>query len=122
MRRADRLAAGGTLRHLVHPDQLPAAALAMAQARRAQPATALGCVRARLLGVPVANGAAAAGAPREAQRAGRVPVVGADALVGRAVLEPARRAEAHVLVTRRLTVHAALGDTVVGAEVLGAHR
>ena len=50
-----------------------------------------------------------------------MPVLGADALVRRAVLEPARRTHAHVLVARRLLIHATMRDAVVGAEALGAH-
>src|SRR2546430_9813237 len=62
-------------------------------------------------------------ARRETRGAGRVPVpLGAETLVRRAVLQPARRADAHVLVTSRLSIHPALGDAVVRAEVLGAYR
>ena len=49
-------------------------------------------------------------------------VLGADPLVGRAVLQSARRAEPHVLVTRRLTVHATLEQPMVRTEVFGADR
>src|SRR5712691_4384467 len=100
MRRADRLVAARAPRHLVQPDRLVAAALAVLQARRAQTATSLRGVRAALLGVPVTDGAAAAAARREARRAGGVPALGADALVRRAVVEPAGRACPHVLRTR----------------------
>ena len=51
-----------------------------------------------------------------------MPILGADTLVGRAVLQAARRTDAHVLVARRLLVHATVGDAVVRAEVLGADR
>src|SRR2546425_121347 len=57
-----------------------------------------------------------------ARPAVHLPILGADALVCRAVLEPARRADADVFITCRLPVHATLGDAVVGAEVLGADR
>src|SRR5437870_4414983 len=70
-----------------------------------------------------APGSCAQPARRETRGAGRVPVpLGAETLVRRAVLQPARRADAHVLVTRRLSIHPALGDAVVRAEVLGAYR
>src|SRR6266704_1467824 len=123
MRRADRLAAARALRHLVHAHRLVGPALTVLEARRAQPAAAL-----RRLRVAVANEPAAAAARCEARRARRMPVppvppvLGADTLVRRAVLEPARRADAHVLVARRLSVHATLGDAVVRAEVFGADR
>src|SRR5713101_2956521 len=120
MRRADRLAAARAFGHLVHAHRLAGPALTVAEARRAQTTAPLRRLRVALFGVPVAHDPAAAAAGREARLAGRVPVLSADTLVGRAVLEPARGADAHVLVTRRLTVHATLGDTVVGAEVLGA--
>src|SRR3989442_7581559 len=122
MRRADRLAAAGALRHLVHAHRLVGPTFTVPQARRAQTTAALRRLRVALLRMSVADDPAAAAARREAQRAGRMPVVGADALVGRAVLEPARRAEAHVLVTRRLSVHATLRDAMVRAEVLGTDR
>src|SRR5947209_8085885 len=48
-------------------------------------------------------------------------LVGA-AQMRRAVRLAARRADAHVLVTSRLSIHPALGDAVVRAEVLGAYR
>src|SRR3989449_2420464 len=122
MRRADRLAAARALRHLVHAHRFVGPALTVPQARGAQPAASLRRLCVALLRVPVADDAAAAAARREARRAGRMPVLGAHALVGRAVLEPARRAEAHVLVTRRLSVHATLRDAMVRAEVLGTDR
>src|SRR6266571_6414926 len=128
MRRADRLAAARALRHLVHAHRLVGPALTVLEARRAQPAAALRRLRMALLRVPVADEPAAAAARCEACRARRMPVppvppvLGADALVRRAVLEPARRADAHVLVARRLSVHATLGDAVVRAEVFGADR
>src|SRR6266849_1768193 len=122
MRRADRLAAARALRHLVHAHRLVGPALTVAQARRAQTAASLRRLRMAPLRVAVAEDPAAAAARREARRAGRVPVFGADTLVRRAVLEPARRAEARVLVTRRLTVYATLGDAVLCTEVLRADR
>src|SRR5256712_8110886 len=122
MRRADRLAATRTLRHLVHAHRFVGPALTVPQARGTQPAASLRRLRVALLGVPVADDAAAAAARREARRAGRMPVLGAHALVGRAVLESARRADSHVLVTRRLSVHPTLRDTVVRAKVLGTDR
>src|SRR2546430_6835485 len=64
----------------------------------------------------------AAAARRQARRAGGVPVLGADPFVGRAMLQAARRTDAHVLVARRLLVHATLRDTVLAAEVLGTDR
>src|SRR2546426_2165455 len=122
MRRADRLAAARALRHLVHAHRLVGPAFTVPQARRAQTTASLrrGCVA--LLRVPVADDPAAAAARRQARRAGRVPVLGAHTLVRRAVLQPARRADAQVLVARRLTIHATLGDAVVRTEVLGANR
>jgi len=123
MRRADGLAAAGTLRHLVHAHRLLGAALTVLQARRTQAAASLRRRRVALLCVPVAHDPAAVAARRETRGAGRVPVpLGAETLVRRAVLQPARRADAHVLVTRRLSIHPALGDAVVRAEVLGAYR
>src|SRR2546428_596961 len=79
-------------------------------------------IRATLLRVPVAHHPTAAAAGREAGRARGMPILGADTLVGRAVLQAARRTDAHVLVARRLLVDATLGDAVVPAEVLGADR
>src|SRR2546422_1022488 len=122
MRRADRLAAARALRHLVHAHRFVGPALTVPQARGAQPAASLRRLCVALLRVPVADDAAAAAARREARRAGRMPVLGAHALVGRAVLESARRADSHVLVTRRLSVHPTLRDTVVRAKVLGTDR
>src|SRR5437870_11408057 len=122
MRRADRLAAARALRHLVRAHRLVGAALTILEARRTETPASLRRIRDALLGVPVAHDPAAAAARREARRAGAVPVLGADPFVGRAMLQAARRTDAHVLVTRRLLVHATLCDTVVGAEVLGADR
>src|SRR6266702_1666875 len=122
MRRADRLGAAGALRHLVHAHRLVGPALTVLEARRAQPAAALRRLSVALLRVAVADDPAAAAARRQARRAGRVSVFGADTLVAGAVLQAARRAEAHVLVAHRLTVHATLGDAVVRAEVFGADR
>src|SRR2546425_27153 len=122
MRRADGSAAAGALRHLVHAHRLVGAPLTVLEARRAQATASLGRLRVALLRVPVADDPAATAARSEARRAGLVPILGADALVCRAVLEPARRADADVFITCRLPVHATLGDAVVGAEVLGADR
>src|SRR2546427_12878438 len=122
MRRADRLAAARALRHLVHAHRFVGPALTVPQARGAQPAASLRRLCVALLRVPVADDAAAAAARREARRAGRMPALGAHALVGRAVLQPARRAEAHVVLTRRLSVHATLRDAMVRANVLGTDR
>src|SRR2546426_222404 len=127
MRRADRLAAAGAPRHLIHAHRLVGPALTVPQARRAQAAASLRRRGVALLRVPIADEPATAAAQSEAGRTGcvsvpPVPPLGADALVGRAVLQSARRAHVHVLLTRRLAVHATLGDTVVRAEVLGADR
>src|SRR2546425_325941 len=122
MRRADRSAAAGALRHLVHAHRLVGPALTVLETLRAQTTASLGRLGVALLRVPVADDPAATAARREARRAGLVTVFGADVFVRRAVLEPARRADAHVLITRRLPVHATLGDAVVRAEVLGANR
>src|SRR5438876_257506 len=122
MRRADRLAAARALRHLVHTHRLVGPALTVPEARRAQTAASLRRFRMALLRMPVADDATAAAARREARRAGRMPVLGAHTLVGGAVLQPARRAEANVLVTRRLSVHPTLRDAMVRAKVLGADR
>src|SRR5437870_12866339 len=113
MRRADRLAAARALRHLVHAHRLVGPALTVPQARRAQTTASLRRLRVAPLRVPVADDPAAAAARGEAGRAGRVPVLRADALVSCAVLEPTRQTHAHVLVARRLTVHTTLGDAVV---------
>src|SRR5260370_17159328 len=122
MRRAYRFAAAGALRHLVHTHRLVGPALAMPQAGLAHTTAALRRVRVGPLRVPVADDPAAAGARREASRAGRMPILGADPLVRRAVLQPARRADAHVLLPRRLTAPPTLGDALRFAEVLGAAR
>src|SRR2546429_3004081 len=122
MRRADRLAAARALRHFVRAHRLVGAALAILAARRTETPASLRRIRAALLGVPVAHDPAAAAARREARRAGGVPVLGADPFVGRALLQAARRTDAHVLVARRLLVHATLRDTMVAAEVLGTDR
>src|SRR5207248_1712338 len=82
--------------------RLVGAALTVLQARRTQAAASLRRRRVALLRVPVAHDPAAVAARRETRGAGRVPVpLGAETLVRRAVLQPARRADAHVLVTRR---------------------
>src|SRR5204862_6569910 len=117
---AHRLAAARALLRLVPAHRLLAPALAVREAARAQTPAPLRRARATLLRVPVTHDPAAAAARRETRGAGRVPVFGADPRVGRAVLEPARRADAHVLITRRLLVHATVCNAVVGAEVLGA--
>src|SRR5205809_3561625 len=74
MRRADGLAAAGTLRHLVHAHRLVGAALTVLQARRTQAAASLRRRRVALLRVPVAHDPAAVAARRETRGAGRVPV------------------------------------------------
>src|SRR3989475_7556408 len=122
MRRADRLAAARALCHFVRAHRLVGAALTILEARRTETPASLRRIRAALLGVPVAHDPAAAAARREARRAGGVPVLGADPFVSRAMLQAARRTDAHVLVARRLLVHATLRDTVVAAEVLGTDR
>src|SRR5438132_11100876 len=119
---ADRLATAGALRRLVHTHPLVAAAFTAPQARRTQPALPLWGLRVTLLGVAVADDPPAAATRRQARRARRMAVLGADPLVGRAVLQSARRAEPHVLVTRRLTVHATLEQPMVRTEVFGADR
>src|SRR2546422_750645 len=106
----------------VHPHRLVGTALTVLEARRTQPPASLRRIRATLLRVPVAHHPTAAAAGREAGRARGMPILGADTLVGRAVLQAARRTDAHVLVARRLLVDATLGDAVVPAEVLGADR
>src|SRR6266851_2801702 len=58
----------------------------------------------------------------EARRARGVPVLGAHALVRRAMLQAARRADAHVLITCRLLVHATVRNAVLRAEILAANR
>src|SRR5438552_53774 len=122
MRRAHRLAAARAFSNLVHADRLVGAALTVLEARRTQTPASLRRIRATLLRVPVAYTPAAAAAGREAGRARGMPILGADTLVGRAVLQAARRTDAHVLVARWLLVDATLGDAVVSAEVLGADR
>src|SRR5213594_1734845 len=122
MRRADRLAAARALHHLVHAHRLVGPALTVPQARRAQTAASFRRPGMALLRMPIAHDLAAAAARRDARRAGGMSVLGADPLVRRAVLQPARRADPHVLVACRLAVHATLGDPVLGAEVLVADR
>src|SRR6266513_422411 len=123
MRRADGLAAARALRDLVHAYRLVRAPLTVPQARRAQVTAALRRLRVAPLRVPVAHDPPAAGAWREAGGTRRMPFsLAAGALVCRAMLEPARRAHAYVLVTRRLRIHPTLGDAVVHAEVLAADR
>src|SRR5207237_5876246 len=109
-------------RPLVHAPRRVGPALAVPEPRGAQAAAPLGGVGVAALGVPVAHLPAAATARRQARRARRVPVLGARAGVGGAGLEPAGRAHLHVLVARRLAVHATLERPVVGAEVLAAYR
>src|SRR5437016_6910083 len=120
VRRADQLAAARALRRLVHTHPLPGPALTGAQARRAETTASLWRVRVALLGVPVAHDPAAAAARRQARGPGRVRVLGAHTLVRRAVLQPARGAYAGVLVTRRLPVHATLGEAALRAAALRA--
>src|SRR5260370_22243405 len=120
MRRANRFAAIGALVLFVRRHGFVGAALGVAQARRTHAPASLGRVRMGPLRVPVADDPAAAGARREASGAGRMPVLGAGTLMCRAVLEPARRTDAHLLLTRGLGGHAALGDTARLAEVFGA--
>src|SRR5437867_10042702 len=120
MGRADRLAATRALRHLVDAHRLVGPALAVAHARGAQAAAALGRVRPALLGVAIADEPPAAAAGLETRRAGGVVALGADTRVGRAVLHPAGLADARVLLAGGLLIHTAPGDAVVRAEVLGA--
>src|SRR2546429_2814916 len=122
MRRADGLAAARALRHLVHAHRLVGPPLAVAHARGAQPAAALGRVGPALLGVAIADEPPAAAAGLETRRASGVVALRADTLVGRAVLHPAGRADARVLLAGRVLIHPAAGDAVVGAGVLRAHR
>jgi hypothetical protein len=116
----DRLAAARALRHLIHAHRLIAAPLALPHTRRAEPAAAFRRVGTCLLGVLVADDAAAARARLDAQRARRVITFATDPLVGRAVLKLARGARPHVLRTRRFTVHPTLSDAVLDAEVRSA--
>src|SRR5882762_440857 len=122
MRRSHRLAAARALSNLVHAHRLVGAALAVLEARRAQTSASLRRIRAALLRVSIADNPAATAAGREARRAGRMPVLGADTLVRRAVLEAARGADAHVLVACRLLVHTTVGNAVLRAEALGTDR
>src|SRR5881394_304840 len=122
MRRADGLAAARALRHLVHTHRLVGPAFAVAHARRTQPAAPLGRVGHALLRVPIADDPPAAAAGFETRRAGGVVALGAETLVSRAVCHPARLTDARVLLAGGLLIHAAAGDAVVGAEILGAHR
>src|SRR6267378_1701540 len=121
VRGADRSAAARALRHLVHAHGLVGAALAIAQTRRAQSAAPLGSVWLTLLRVGVTDDPAATAAGFETRGTGRMlapPVrVRADAFMRRAVRHAARRAQARVLLARRLLVHATAGDAVLGAEV-----
>src|SRR5438093_6686783 len=121
MRRADGLAAARALRHLVHAHRLVGPALAVAHARRTQPAAPLGRVGHALLRVPIADDPPAAAAGFETRRAGGVVALGTESFVQRAVRHPAGLADARVLLASGLVIHAALGDAVIGAEVLGAH-
>src|SRR5882762_1413734 len=121
MHRADGLAAARALRHLVDTHRLVGPPLAVAHARGAQPAATLGRVRSTLLGVTIADDPPAAATRLETRRAGRVVALRADTLVRRAMLHPAGRADARVLLAGRLLIYPAGGDAVIGAEVLGAH-
>src|SRR5882762_11892404 len=85
MHRADGLAAARALRHLVDPHRLVGPPLAVAHARGAQPAAALGRVRPALLRVPIADDPTTAAARLETGRAGGVVAFGADTLVSRAM-------------------------------------
>src|SRR5207237_7828287 len=109
-------------RPLVHAPRRVGPALAVPGRGGAHAGAPHGGVGVAALGVPVAHLPAAAGARRQARGARRVPVLGARAGVSGAVLEPAGRAHLHVLVARRLPVHATLERPVVGAEVLAAYR
>src|SRR2546425_8149085 len=122
MRGAYRPAAARAFNDLVHADWLVRAALTVLEARRAQAPASLRRIRPALLRVPVAHYPAAAAARREAGRAGGVPVLGAHALVRRAMLQAARSADAHVLITCRLLVHATVRNAVLRAEILAANR
>src|SRR5690348_9184377 len=122
MGRADRLAAARAFRHLVRAHRFVGPTLTMPQTLRAQAPAALGRPRITLLRVPVADDPTTAAARRQARRAGVVSIRAADCFVGGAVLEPARGAHAHVLVTHRPRVYPALGDSVIVAEVLVANR
>src|ERR1051325_9136937 len=122
MGRAYRLTTARTRRDLVHAHRLVGSALAVSEARPAQPAPPLGARGVARLRLPLADLPAAAAARREARRARRVAVLRTHAGVSGAVLEPARRAHLHVLVARRLAVHPALSRPMVRTEVLAAHR
>src|SRR6266849_9721597 len=119
---AYRPAAARAFNDLVHADWLVRAALTVLEARRAQAPASLRRIRPALLRVPVAHDPAAAAARREAGRAGGVPVLGTHPLVRGTVLQAARSADAHVLVTCRLLVHATVCDAVFRAEILAANR
>src|SRR5260370_14456848 len=120
VRRAHRLATARALGDLVHTHRLVGPPLTVAQAGRAQSAAASRRLRVALLRMPVADVPAAAATRREARRTRSVPVLRANARVGRAVLQPARRPQPALLLAARQPVHATLGAAVVGAEVLGA--
>src|SRR4029077_15079729 len=118
MRAAHRPAAARAFSDLVHADWLVGAALTVFEARSAQAPASLRRIRATLFRMSVADHPAAAAARRETGRARGMPVLGADSLVGRAVLQPARRTDVHVLVARRLRVHATVRNPVLPAEIL----
>src|SRR3989442_1052347 len=122
MRVAYRPAAARAFSDLVHAHRLVRAALTVLEARRAQAPASLRRIRPALLRMPVAHDPAAAAARPEAGRAGGVPVLGAPALVRRAIVQGARSADAHVLVTCRLLVHATVCNAVLRAEILAANR
>src|SRR2546425_12156554 len=81
MRRTDGLATARALRHLVHAHRLVGPALAVAHARGAQPAAALGRVGPALLRMAIADDPAAAATRLETRRAGGVIALGAEPLV-----------------------------------------
>src|SRR5882672_804532 len=70
----------------------------------------------------IAHDPPAAAAGRKACHAGGMPILGADTLVRRAVLQAARSTDARVLIACRLLVHATLSDAVVRAEIFGADQ
>src|SRR4029077_21195965 len=111
-------------RHLVNTHRLVGPSFTVEHARRTQPAAPLGRIRHALLRVPVAEDSPAAAAGFETRRAGGVvaPPLGAESFVRRAVRHPTGLADTRVLLASGLVIHVAVGDAVIGAEVLGAHR
>src|SRR5258705_13460490 len=124
VRGADRSAAARALRHLVHAHGLVGAALAIAQTRLTQSAASLGRVGPTLLRVGVTNDPAATAAGFETRGTRRMLAVRvrADTFMRRAVHHAARRAHARVLLARRLLVHSAMSNAVLGTEIRRAHR